>query len=115
MNCFCCIIAHKYILCPFRKVFSKFFQKTAKIFHCGKSRFNFDEINDKINDKIKDLDTEILKLLADNCYMTIPELAKSVSKSEPTIYRHLDAIIKAKKIERVGSRKNGYWRVINTD
>lgn len=47
--------------------------------------------------------------------MTIPELAKSVSKSEPTIYRHLDAIIKAKKIERVGSRKNGYWRVINTD
>jgi hypothetical protein len=32
--------------------------------------------NDKINDKIKDLDNQILKLIAENKYITIPKLSK---------------------------------------
>ena len=53
--------------------------------------------NDKINDKINLLDKKILHLLADNAYMTIPEIAKATSKSEPTVHRHLNSLIAENK------------------
>ena len=70
-----------------------------------------DKISDKINDKINLLDKKIIKLLSDNAYMTIPEIAKAVSKSEPTVHRHLNSLTSQNKIQRIGSRKSGYWKV----
>ena len=51
------------------------------------------------------LDKKILKLLSDNAFMTIPEIAKAVSKSEPTVHRHLNKLTSQNKIQRIGSRK----------
>ncbi len=70
-------------------------------------------INDKINEnkKINILDQKIKIALNDNSYITIPQLAKKTKKSEATIYRHLVFLCNAGIIERVGSRKTGYWRV----
>lgn len=68
--------------------------------------------NDKINDKINDLDEQIISILLDNKYITIPELAKELNKSEPTIHRHLSHLMSLNRIKRFGSRKNGFWEVI---
>ena len=68
--------------------------------------------NDKINDKINELDYEILKQLKNNKYMTIPEIASSLAKSEITIHRHMDNLVKNNAIIRVGSRKTGYWKIL---
>ena len=69
-------------------------------------------LDDKINDKINELDYEILKQLKLNKYMTIPEIASSLAKSEITIHRHMDNLVKNNAIIRVGSRKTGYWKVL---
>ena len=68
-------------------------------------------LNDKINDKINDLDKEIISIIKDNKYSTIPEIAQITNKSEPTIHRHLDTLVKKGIVLRIGSRKNGYWDV----
>lgn len=69
-------------------------------------------LDDKINDKINELDYEIIKQLKINKYMTIPEIASSLAKSEITIHRHMDNLVKNNAIIRVGSRKTGYWKVL---
>lgn len=47
----------------------------------------------------------------DNKYVTIPELAIKIGKSEPTIHRHIDALVSKGIVKRVGSRKTGYWEI----
>lgn len=64
------------------------------------------------NDKINDLDGQIIDLIIENKYITIPELSKKIMKSEPTIHRHLDNLVKLGIIKRVGSRKTGYWDIL---
>ena len=77
-------------------------------------------LHDAINDRIKtnqfvrlaELDEKLLRLIADNSYITISELARKTDKSEPTVYRHLERLMTSGKLERVGSRKNGYWSLL---
>ena len=75
-----------------------------------KRKQNF--LNDKINDKIDSIDKSIREFILENKYITIPELASLIKKSEPTIHRHLDHLSELNMIRRVGSRKTGYWEVI---
>lgn len=81
-------------------------------------REQYDGINDKINDKKKadsmknTLDEIIIDILIANAYSTIPEIAKTTGKSEPTVQRHLKSLSDQMRIERVGSRKNGYWKIL---
>ena len=70
-------------------------------------------LNDKINDKINDLDKTIMSKKKKNKYITIPELSKRINKSEPTIYRHLQLLMKKGLLKRMESRKAGYWEIIN--
>lgn len=76
-----------------------------------------DKINDKKNDgisvKVNSLDREIIEAVKDNKYITIPELSEVAGKSEATIHRHLDVLSKLGKIRRVGSRKSGYWDLLD--
>jgi len=76
-----------------------------------------DKINDKINDKSYNkegsLDAKIVEAIKENKYVTIPELSNITGKSVATIHRHLNALSKSGKIERVGSRKTGYWDLQN--
>ena len=71
-----------------------------------------DKINDKINDKMSELDERIVAFLKNNKFMTIPELALATGKSEPTIHRHLESLGAASMIQRIGSRKSGYWQIV---
>ncbi len=78
-----------------------------------------EKINDKKNDKIKNvlpkksgtIDTSIIELIQMNAYITIPEMVEEIGKSSSTIHRHIDSLVAEGKLERVGSRKNGYWKV----
>ena len=80
-----------------------------------------DKINDKISDKINytdtvkltDVDNQIIIVLKKNAYSTIPEIAKTIGKSAPTVHRHIDKLVSMGIIERVGSRKSGYWEIKN--
>ena len=69
-------------------------------------------LNDRINDRINDIDEQIKKLIVENKYITIPELSVLIKKSESTIHRRLNNLLKSKVIRRVGSRKTGYWEVL---
>ena len=77
-----------------------------------KKEFLNDKINDRINDRINDIDEQIKKLIVENKYITIPELSVLIKKSESTIHRRLNNLLKSKVIRRVGSRKTGYWEVL---
>lgn len=68
--------------------------------------------NDKINDKINDKETQILKALNENPKLTIPELNKITKISTATISRYLKQLQDKNIIERVGSNKVGYWKIL---
>ena len=71
-----------------------------------------DKINDKKNDRITDVNKQIIDILRDAPYTTIPEIAQRIGKSEATANRHLKVLIEKDIIERVGSRKSGYWKFL---
>ncbi|MBP5599983.1 MAG: winged helix-turn-helix transcriptional regulator, partial [Lachnospiraceae bacterium] len=50
--------------------------------------------------------------ISEDAYITVPKIALKVGKSEITIHRHLAALSSAGMIERVGSRKTGYWKIM---
>lgn len=60
----------------------------------------------------QDLDDKILDCISEYAYITVPKIALKVGKSEITIHRHLAALSSAGMIERVGSRKTGYWKIM---
>ena len=73
---------------------------------------NVNFLNDKINDKINELDQEIIKIIKENKYVTIPQIAERTNKSQPTISRHMNMLVKNSIIKRIGSRKSGYWEYL---
>jgi len=61
---------------------------------------------------INKLDISILKLIKANKFIIIPELSNKTGKSEPTIHRHLASLISKGILQRVGSRKTVFWKVL---
>lgn len=67
--------------------------------------------DDTINGIISDGEREILEFLRNNKNITVAELSGVSNKSVRTINRIM-SFLKAKGlIERIGSNKNGYWKV----
>jgi predicted HTH transcriptional regulator len=60
--------------------------------------------NVSVNEKIIDIITQMPAI-------TVKELAKMLSVTERTIYRQIEILKTANKIERVGSDKTGYWKI----
>ena len=73
-----------------------------------------DGINDGINDGIKLSDTDkiILKNIKSNPRITAQELKEKIHKSLRTIERSLKKLKTQKYINRIGSNKTGYWKVM---
>ncbi len=53
----------------------------------------------------------IMEYIKENNFITIPESSSKTKKSEPTIHRHIDTLVKHNYLERKGSRKTGYWNI----
>lgn len=54
----------------------------------------------------------VLTEIKDNPYATIPQLAKALSVSVPTIEKNMAALKRMNILIRDGSRKNGHWRIV---
>ena len=60
---------------------------------------------------LKPLDRQIIEIMSDNAYVTIPEISKAIGVSIPTVNRHIKELANRDMIKRIGSRKAGYWKV----
>lgn len=68
---------------------------------------------DKIHERLTSFDENLIRYILENKYITIPDLARKLKKSQATIYRHIEKLTNKNKIRRVGSRKVGYWEIID--
>lgn len=63
-----------------------------------------------VNDPVK---TNILQQLQQNPKANYSELAEKSGCSTATIKRHVQELKKLGLIERIGSDKTGYWKIVN--
>jgi ATP-dependent DNA helicase RecG len=54
---------------------------------------------------------QILDILRENQNLTRSEMAQLLGKSQNTIKDHLAALKSENRVERIGSDRDGYWRV----
>lgn len=78
---------------------------------CAKE-INDIDIESTLNIKLNSTEEKILNLINREKYITQAELSKLLGLSENCIYKNL-RVLKAKGIiERIGSNKNGHWKII---
>ena len=64
-------------------------------------------VNNRITDKER-----ILSHIKANSNITAKELSEALKISVPMVTKHIIELKESKKIIRIGSNKNGYWKVI---
>ena len=67
-------------------------------------------LNDDSLVTISEIENVILTLLKENDHMTSIELVERTGKSKRTVNRVTTSLQAKNLIERVGSKKTGYWR-----
>jgi predicted HTH transcriptional regulator len=65
-----------------------------------------------VNDTVNDTAKEILNLMRRDRDVTLTQLAEITSKHRITIARNIKTMKEAGLIERIGSNKTGYWRLL---
>lgn len=84
----------------------------------GKIKSKNEPVNDPVNEpvnnpvKLEEVERKILEEFEINSNVTRKELAKLLNLSEATIKRKIANLKKNKIIERVGSDKNGHWKIL---
>ena len=66
-------------------------------------------------ENIDDIDKFIMKLIAENVRITIPEIARKAMKGVTVIKTRLSKLKRLNLIKRTGSLKGGYWEIINKE
>ena len=66
----------------------------------------------KVTDKVTDKEQELLTLLTEDPGYTMPQLAERLSVSRKTVAARLKKLKEAGLIERVGSDRKGYWKLL---
>ena len=69
---------------------------------------------DKVPDKVSDREKQLLMLLTEDPGYTKPVLAEKMSVSRKTVGEYLKSLKDKEMIERVGSARNGYWKINKT-
>ena len=83
-----------------------------------------DKLGDKSGDKLGDNSTDdiihslsesqakILAEIRNNANITIPQIAKNIGMAKSSVDYGISKLKKKKILERAGSNKTGYWKVI---
>ena len=71
-----------------------------------------EKVIEKVIENLDDKSLKILKLLVEDPGYKYVELAEKLSLSQKTIYLRLKRMQEDGLIERVGSARNGYWKVM---
>ena len=73
--------------------------------------FEFIRTNVQINVHLTEQEQIVFNLIGSNDRITKEELAVRINKSEKTVQRIISKLISNNFIERVGSNKDGFWKV----
>lgn len=71
-----------------------------------------DRVNDKVNDRVNEIEEKILKFVDNDPAITITQLSMELELSRKTIAAKLKTLKEKKMIERVGSSRKGYWKIL---
>ena len=66
----------------------------------------------KVTDTVTDKEQELLTLLTEDPGYTMPQLAERLSVSRKTVAARLKKLKEAGLIERIGSDRKGYWKLL---
>ena len=81
---------------------------------CAKDVKNI-EIDSELKILINSTEEQILSLINREKYITQAELSKLLDLSENCIYKNLRTLKTKGIIERIGSNKKGYWKILNLE
>lgn len=70
-----------------------------------------DKVNYNVGDKVNKTQAGILKEMRNNPNVTLPQLMVLLNRGKTSIQNNVSFLRKNGFIERVGSNKNGYWKV----
>ena len=70
-----------------------------------------DKVPDGVSDKVTDRERQLLMLLTEDPGFTKPVLAEKMSVSRKTVGEYLKSLKDKGIIERIGSARNGYWKI----
>ncbi len=65
-----------------------------------------------IGKRNRDTDLKVFELLKENNRLTAKQISERCQLTERTINRSLKKLKEKNQIERAGSNKNGYWRIM---
>ena len=70
-------------------------------------------INEPINEPVRltERQVQIIALIKKDNTLTRKAIAEQLDVARSTIFRHIDALKRLGTIERIGSNKNGYWKL----
>jgi len=54
---------------------------------------------------------DIIEIISKNNYTTQAEIARELNKTRNSIYRNIKVLKDIGILERLGSKKNGYWKI----
>lgn len=64
---------------------------------------------------VREEQEEVLSLIQQNNELTVREIAETIEVTESSVQRRLKSLQELGKIERIGSKKTGHWKVKNKD
>lgn len=70
-------------------------------------------VSDRVNDRVNDQEKALLNYLAQDPGYTAIQLAEIMNVSRKTIAGYLKNLKDKGIIERIGSSRNGYWKIKN--
>ena len=74
---------------------------------------NYQEVQEKlIPNELSENERNVLSVIKENGKLTLEEVSVKVGKSLRTVKTVIKSLIEKKLIERVGSKKSGYWKVL---
>lgn len=93
--------------------------KYTKIYSGGIPEFKEDDIFktnvplilDVDNVGLNEIQNKILKLISNNKNVTQKEISEELNTTKRTIERNIMILKEMNLIERIGSRKSGYWKI----
>ena len=66
----------------------------------------------EVTEKVTDIEAKILELISDDSAITTSKLADMLSVTRKTISTHIKIMKKNNVIERIGSDRKGYWKIL---
>ena len=123
-------LKHKHASRPFNPSISTAFFRTGYIEQWGRGtiriineclnyglpapilNYDYASVMPEIKQGEKVMSEKVLELLKENAKVTTAILARELSISTKTIERAIKTLKEENKIERIGSDKGGYWKVI---